>query len=190
MKRHSGRRAPIKWYGVLLQICFAPVAVLITFAAILTAPVLIFKMITEERKQREKVRQFLRRQGARALLVWHSRRGWNEFGEKNLLPALPEGIVAVHDRRRRDSTYRDRRSAEQADGVSELARPYLLFFHKAKLQAISLNRVLWPLKHQGKPSLAVQREVSRIILDHVADSPIRLDSAPRDDSTEMLPVRD
>ncbi len=174
MNRDSDERAPIPWYGVLLQICFAPVAVLITFAAILTAPLLMFKMITEERKQREKVRQFFRGRGARALLVWHSRRGWNEFCQNNLLPALPKGIVAVQDRRRRDSAYRDRRLAEQADGIPDLARPYLLFFHKARLQAISLNRALWPLKHQGKASPAVQREVSRIILDHVADSPIRL----------------
>jgi len=174
MNRRSDRRDPIKWYGVVLQICFAPVAVLIMLAGIFLTPLIIFKIVTTQRKQREKVRQFLRGQGARALLVWHSRRGWNEFCEHNLLPALPEGIVAVHDRRRRDSTYTDRRSAERADGIPDLARPYLLFFHQARLQAISLNRALWPLKHQGKSSPAVQREVSRIILDHVADSPIRL----------------
>jgi hypothetical protein len=79
MGRHLDKSDPIKWHSVLLQLSFAPLAVLITFAAILTAPLFIFKMITAERKRREKIRQFIRGQGARALLVWHSRRGWNEF---------------------------------------------------------------------------------------------------------------
>lgn len=117
MKGHSGRCAPISWYGVLLRICFAPVAVLITFAAILMAPLVIFKMITEERKQREKVRQFLRALGPQALLVWHSRRGWNEFCQNNLLPALPKGIIAVQDRRRRDSTYENRATLPYVDAA-------------------------------------------------------------------------
>ena len=73
--------------------------------------------------------------------------------------------------------------AEQADGIPDLARPYLLFFHQARLKAISLHWALWPLKHQGKPSPAVQSQVSQIILDHVADSSIQLAADSPADST-------
>jgi len=119
------------------------------------------------------VRRFLEELGPQALLVWHSRRGWNEFCERNLLPALPEGVMAVQDQRRRDSAYKDRRAAEKAHGVPSQARPYLLFSDGAKLRAFSLNQVLQPFKSQGKPDTAIQHKVRQVILDQIAALPVR-----------------
>ena len=178
MSRRPRRNNDVKWYVIALYICLAPLIVVVgavvIAAGILLLPLIIYQISKAKRKEREEVRRFLQEMGPHILLVWHSRRGWNEFCQNNLLPALPEGIIAVQDRRRRDSAYKDRRSAEKANGVSNPARPYLLFSREGKLRALSLNHVLEPLKHRGRKDPAIQRKASRIILDQIAASPLRL----------------
>ncbi|MGQ9651916.1 MAG: hypothetical protein ACUVXJ_17565 [Phycisphaerae bacterium] len=169
MSRRPTKSDDVKWYVIALYICLAPfivvVGAVVIAAGVILLPLIIFQITRANRKRREEVRRFLEELGPQALLVWHSRRGWNEFCQNNLLPALPERIIAIQDQRRRDPAYKDRRSAEKAHDVPSQARPYLLFSDGAKLQALSLNTVLQPFKSRGKPDTAVQRKVRQAILD-------------------------
>ena len=179
MSRRPKKSNDVKWYVIALYVCLAPLvlaigAVPIAAGIVLLPPLIIFQVTRANRKRREEVRRFLEELGPQALLVWHSRRGWNEFCQNNLLPALPRGIIAVQEKRRRDSAYENRRSAEKAHDIPRHARPYLLFSHEAKLKALGLNHILQPFKHRGKTDPAIQRKASRVILDQIAASPIRL----------------
>jgi len=164
----SGKSAHSRVLRVLWRVLETPVVLILV---LLVLPVILVFLPVHLLRRRSRIRRFHRRYQYRLILVWHSRRGWHDFCLNNLLPALPEGTIVMHDDRFNHPPERlNRREVEQQARLRPPRRPYLLYSDAGKLRMLSLNRALQPLKRRAKRDPVVRAEVAAAIDDAIGRS--------------------
>ena len=142
--------------------------VFISVLLVVFIPFVLWCFIEEIFIRKRRTLRFCRENCGKIFLICSRRRGWYEFLENNLIPAIPENIEPVWI----ESKYKDRKVKPLFVAMnrfySPASKPFLLKVESNTLRRKSLNGILQNYKSKGKKDSSIHRDLNKIVEEQVA----------------------